>query len=356
MLMSLKKRSMCVLTLVCLMIGLTAVAPARADLGAQDKDKGKKSKKNKADKDKKDDQKPDGNQASDDREGRPILWSEPTDIENRDLFNGIGGAAGAPSPSDKFTFTKRVSSGTSEKIVVDDSKGRSWTVKFGPEAKPETSATRLVWAAGYHVDQDYFVARTHIEGRGGFDVWDVRFERRDDGLKEVGVWSWHTNPFAGARELQGLKTLMALINNWDLKEENNKVSRPDKKSGGDRSERVYYIADLGGTLGSTGSPFRKYPGFGNAPAGSKGDPEAFANQAFIEGVKNGQVVFHYKGKDPKVLEGVTVENARWMGNLMGRLSDKQLSDAFRAGGFSDSEVATYVRAMRNRINQLKGLK
>jgi hypothetical protein len=354
--MSLKKRVVCALAAVCLLIGSTAVAPARAGQGAQDKDKGKKSKKDKADKDTKDDQKSGGDQADEDRGGRPVLWREPTDIESRDLFNGIGGAEGAPNPSDKFTFMKRSSAGTSEKIIVDDSKGRSWTVKFGPEVKPETAATRILWAAGYHVDQNYFVARTHIEGRGGFDVWDVRFERRDDGLKEVGVWSWHSNPFAGTRELQGLKTVMALLNNWDLKEDNNKVSRPDKKSGGDRGERVYYVADLGGTLGSTGSPFRKIPGFANAPAGSKGDPDAFANQVFIDGVKDGHVVFHYKGKDPKVLEGVTVENARWMGDLLGRLSDKQLGDAFRAGGFTDTEVATYVKAMRNRINQLKNLK
>jgi len=57
-----------------------------------------------------------------------------------------------------------------------------------------------------------------------------------------------------------------------------------------------------------------------------------------------------------VLEGVTVENARWMGNLLGRLSDKQLSDAFRSGGFSESEIQVYVRAVRGRINQLKNLK
>ena len=73
-------------------------------------------------------------------------------------------------------------------------------------------------------------------------------------------------------------------------------------------------------------------------------------------VKNGQVVFHYKGKDPKALEGVTVENARWMGDLLGRLSDKQLADAFRAGGFTDAEIITYVKATRGRINQLKNLK
>jgi hypothetical protein len=149
---------------------------------------------------------------------------------------------------------------------------------------------------------------------------------------------------------------MALLNNWDLKVDNNKIIRPDKKSGGDRDVRIYYVADLGGTLGSTGSFFTKLPFFGSAPAGTKGDPVAYSSQIFIDGVRSGQVVFHYKGKDPKVLEGVTVENARWMGNLLGRLSDKQLSDAFRSGGFSDSEVTTYVRAVRSRINQLKNLK
>ena len=359
--MSLKKRLISVIAVVCLMTGLTALAPAHAKYGAQ-KDKGEKSKKQKDGKDKKDkddkkdDKKSGQMDSADERGGRPILWQEPTDIESRDLFNGIGGAQGAPDPSGKFTFKERSSSGTSEKIIVEDDKGREWTVKFGAETKPETAATRIIWAAGYHVDQNYFVKRTRILGRGDFDVWDVRFERRNDGMKEVGLWSWHSNPFLGTRELQGLKILMALINNWDLKEDNNKIARPSKKSGGDRDEQVFYVADLGGTLGSTGSPFRKFPGFGSAPAGSKGDPGAFANQVFIDGVQGGQVKFHYKGKDPKALEGVTVENARWMGNLLGRLSDKQLSDAFRAGGFSEAETATYVGAMRKRIDQLRNLK
>jgi hypothetical protein len=276
-----------------------------------------------------------------------------------DVGGELGGAEGAPDANGKFTFVKRVESGTSEKIHVDDDKGRKWTVKFGPEARPETAASRIVWAAGYHVDQDYFVKRTHIEGRGGFNVWDVRFERRDDGYKEDkegSLWPWVSNPFNGTRELQGLKVLMALLNNWDLKTENNKIVRPDKKSGGNRDTRVYYVADLGGTLGKTGSFFNKLPFFGSAPAGSKGDPNGYSSQPFIIGVKSGQVVFNYKGKDPKALEGITVENARWMGNLLGRLSDKQLSDAFRAGGFGDADVSIYVRAIRDRINQLKNLK
>jgi hypothetical protein len=338
-----KFKAICALMLVCLFVGLTASWPAQAETGAQDKDNGKKVKKN---------QDPEDSIEG----GRAIMWEEPTDIESRDLFHGPGGAEGVPNPSGRFTFVRRSASGTSEKIIVDDDKKRSWTVKFGPESKPEVSASRIVWAAGYHVDQVHFVKQTHIEGRGGFDVWDVRFERRDDGFKELGTWSWLSNPFAGSRELQGLKVVMALINNWDIKDENNKVVRPNKESGRDRTLRVYYVGDLGGTLGSTGNGLRKIPGFGNAPAGSKGQPDSYARQVFIDGVENGIVQFHYKGKSPEVLQGVTVENARWMGNLLGRLSDKQLTDAFRAGGFDDAEVATYVKAVRGRIDQLKNLR
>ena len=31
-------------------------------------------------------------------DARNVLWREPTDIESRDLFNGPGGAEGAPDP------------------------------------------------------------------------------------------------------------------------------------------------------------------------------------------------------------------------------------------------------------------
>ena len=326
------------------------LAATHAYPNPQDKDKAPKAKKDKDDKDKKADD------PASSRDTRPVLWVEPTDIESRDLFYGPGGREGAPDPAGKFKFVRRSTSGTSEKIIVEDDKGRGWTVKFGPEARPETAATRILWAAGYHVDQNYFVARTHIEGRGGFDVWDVRFEARDDGFKEVGLWPWDANPFTGTRELQGLRVLMALLNNWDLKDMNNKIVQPNKESGGDRNLRIYYVADLGATLGSTGSFFSKLPFFSEAPAGSKGVPDSYAGQVFIDSVSGGRVHFHYEGKNGSVIEGISVEHARWMGNLLGRLSDKQLSDAFRAGGFTANEVAVYAQAMRRRIDQLKALK
>ena len=45
-----------------------------------------------------------------------------------------------------------------------------------------------------------------------------------------------------------------------------------------------------------------------------------------------------------------------MGELMARLSDNQIADAFRAGGFDETETAIYVRALRDRIRQLQNLR
>ena len=118
-------------------------------------------------------------------------------------------------------------------------------------------------------------------------------------------------------------------------------------------------------MGATGSFLNQIPflsdlppnrTLGLAPRRGKGDPEAFSREAFIKDVRNGEVVFnHERKRGRRVLKGVTVENARWMGNLLARLSDKQLTDAFRSGGFNDSETAIYVRTMRERITQLQEL-
>jgi hypothetical protein len=287
-------------------------------------------------------------------EGHPVLW-RPAAIGSLDLFYGPGGRAGAPNLSDKFTFIGRDAKGSQLKIYVKDGENRGWIVKFGPEARPETTATRIVWAMGYHTDDDYFVRRVHIEGWQGEAV-NVRFKRRHDGFKHVGLWTWEHNPFNGTRELDGLKVLMALLDNWDLKYTNNKVLRPDKKNPKDPDERIYYVSDLGASFGKTGALARKLHFPGDPPAGTKDRPDQYAHESFINGVGNGAVHFHYAGKDPSALRGIPVENARWMGMLLGRLSEKQLTDAFRAGGYDKSEISMLVHAMRQRITELRELR
>jgi hypothetical protein len=290
----------------------------------------------------------------------PVLWQDPGEIEHRDLFYGPGGRAGSPDLAGKFTYVRDQPTGFQKKIIVKDDQGRTWTVKFGPEARPETVASRIVWAVGYHANQDYFVKEARIEGYSEPVIYNVRFQRRDDGYKTIGNWSWESNPFVGTRELDGLKTLMALISNWDLKELNNKVERP----GDDGEPLIYYVSDLGATFGRTKSGYGGIPFTGDVPADrgpgkrkAKGDPEAYASEKFITEKRNGQIKFYLgRTRGRRLLKNVSVENAHWIGSLLARLSVEQLSDAFRAGGFSDGEVKSYVNTIRQRIQELVELK
>lgn len=286
-------------------------------------------------------------------DGHPVLWNQPASIENLDLFYGPGSREDAPDPSGKFYYAGGDKKGTQKKIYVKDDKGREWIVKFGEEARPETVATRIVWAMGYHADQDYFVAQVHIDGLARPDAVNVSFKRRHYGYEEVGLWDWEHNPFVGTRELDGLKALMVFLGNWDLKSSNNWVVRPDSKGSENPDDRIYYVEDLGATFGTTGSfehdlhlPF-------HPAAGTKDQPYDYADEPFIEGVTGGTVQFHYKGKDPAVVKGISVANAQWMGGMLARLSQKQLIDAFRAGGYGDGEIAALLPAIKDRIRELQ---
>ena len=337
------------LTTICLLIGLTLSNAARADLGAQKDSQGVSRKQPKENS-----QRPDSEEGIN---GVPVMWEDPVDLESRDLFYGIGGQKGEPDPSDKFVFIKEDTGGHAKKIHVKDGKGREWRVKFGLEPRPETAATRIIWAVGYHADQAYYVRHARIEGYVEPDVSDVRFERDDDGYKKAGRWDWNSNPFVGTRELDGLKTLMALLNNFDLKGDNNKIIRPGKKKPSESAKLIYFVSDLGATLGSTGHWFTGLPVLGELPLGNKGVANQFAEHRFIDGVSKGEVQFHMQRRRAnRALQAVKVENARWMGGLLARLSDKQLTDAFRAGGFDETETFTYVRALCDRIKQLQNLK
>jgi hypothetical protein len=65
-----------------------------------------------------------------------------------DLVNGVGDKAHVPSPAGRFTFAGEDDTATSPKFDVTDEAGVVWKVKLGDESKPETAATRFLWAAG----------------------------------------------------------------------------------------------------------------------------------------------------------------------------------------------------------------
>jgi hypothetical protein len=286
-------------------------------------------------------------------QGTPVLWREPADIATRDLFLGPGGEAMKPDLS-KVTFVKEETGGYSPKFRVKDGAGKTWVAKLGKEAQPETAAVRLIWAAGYVTEVSYLVPCAKIEGAprpkkdvarcegGGFT--NVRFEARPDEWERLDEWGWKQNPFNGTKELQGLVVLMAMLNNWDLKDSNNKVIYVPGEAG-QPGELRYVISDLGATLGKTGNFFTR----------SRNKPEDFVKAKFIKGVEGGRVDFNYTGKSATLFDGITVEQASWLGGLLSQLSDQQISDAFRAANYSPEDVAALTRAFRVRINELTSI-
>lgn len=275
--------------------------------------------------------------------GTPVLWRDHGDASALDLFRGTG----MRPDLRRLTFLKEEKGGWSTKYRVRDASGRVWVAKIGKEAQSETAAARLLWAAGYMTEMVYLAPRATIPGRGTFT--NVRFEARPENIKRSGDWKWDENPFAGTRELQGLKVLMVLLNNWDTKDENNIILEVDGRRG---RELRYAISDLGATLGDTG----KWPLLWRFTR-SRNDPEGYRGDKLIDEVKDdGHVDFEFSGKKRGMFNDITVEEARWAGGLLARLSDRQLADAFRAANYTPAQIRTLTRAARSRIDQLVRLR
>ena len=52
------------------------------------------------------------------------------------------------------------------------------------------------------------------------------------------------------------------------------------------------------------------------------------------------------------MQNVSVENARWIGALLAKLSEKQLQDAFRAANYDEQTASGFIAVIRDRISQL----
>jgi hypothetical protein len=50
-----------------------------------------------------------------------------------------------------------------------------------------------------------------------------------------------------------------------------------------------------------------------------------------------------------------VAQAEWLGQILSQLSDKQISDAFRAANYSPQEIDMLTKSVRDRINELVAL-
>jgi hypothetical protein len=142
-----------------------------------------------------------------------------------------------------------------------------------------------------------------------------------------------------------------------LKDENNAIRQEDGKT-------VYLVSDLGATFGTPGMiwPLEK----------AKGNLDKYARSKFVRGTTMESVDFSTPARPrftilvnpPEYLRRIHLEwigrdipraDARWLGQLLARLSPGQIEDAFRAAGYSDAEGHAFTRVLRERIATLADL-
>ena len=297
--------------------------------------------------------------------GKLLLWQDPGDIKAKNLFLGAGNGDKAQLP---VKFDKEDMEAHSPKFDVTDAAGVKWKVKLGPEAQPEPVASRILWALGYFANDNYFTPDLQVEGlprleRGSeFEkkdhVKNVRLQIHQLGKKD-GDWKWRDNPFKDSREFNGLRVMMALLRNWDLKDDNNAIYV--EKDG----TEIYMVTDVGSTFGMAG---RSY-----TDAMSKNNLGRYEKAKFIDKIKDDYVDFNFPTHAP-LLYAIFAPNfffhvrhnkwighhiprsdAKWIGGLLAQLTHDQIRDAFRAGGYTPEQIEAYSQILEERIAELNKL-
>jgi hypothetical protein len=137
--------------------------------------------------------------------------------------------------------------------------------------------------------------------------------------------------------------MMALLNNWDLKDANNKIIYAEGSGGA--GELRYVISDLGATFGKTGGPI----------AHSRNEPKKYIKTGFVSKIEGDRVKFDYHGKMGSLFNHITIEQAKWIGDILAQLSEEQVKDAFRAANYTPEEVEGLAQEVLARINALHNL-
>jgi hypothetical protein len=295
-----------------------------------------------------------------------VIWRDPGDMASLNLLYGAGGKEAAPNPNGRFVFVKEDLQATSPKFDVKDDQGIEWRVKLGQEAQSETAATRFLWAAGYFVDEGYYLPSLKVTGlpklqRGGNSVsadgtvHRAQLERRSKEVKKLGHWDWFDNPFLDTQEFNGLRVMMSLLNNWDLSTPNNSIYEIG-------AERRYVVSDVGATFGNTGNSFTRSKSMPREYAATKSMGKA--TPGFIDFVLHSRPFFlsainvpNYRDRTrmEQITKHIPYADARWLGHRLAMLSEEQIRDGFRAASYTPEEIEVYTQAVRKRIAELDAL-
>jgi hypothetical protein len=281
------------------------------------------------------------------------IWEDPGPIEQLDLFWGNGRADRIPVGP--FTFLAEDTSGTNPKAHVRDANGVKWGVKWDEEVHAEVAATRLAWAMGLRVEENYYVEtgmmvfpggqRPSLQRIGSFidkqgNFQPARFARVALDQRTKGEWTFGENPLTSDGGYSVLVLMNVIMANWDAKDSNNKLLSVSETAG---DTDWYMVGDYGACFGKMGgmmshTKYRLKDYVGNPPV--------------VKSVNGGMVSLEFKGQNASAHAFVPISGARFFANRAAKLTAAQIEDAFRAAGARDPELHGFAQAVYGRIREV----
>jgi hypothetical protein len=208
-----------------------------------------------------------------------------------------GPNTGNPPDFSTVTITKAKPSGVTPGMMVKDASGESYLIKFDGagylnlQSGAETISTKILYAAGYNVPENYvaYIDPKHLQIGDKVQITDAttgkkrnltqddvddmlqRVAKTPDGrcrvlaskvlkgkpkgpFPQVGMRMDDPNdliPHEHRRELRGLRVIASWINNWDLKEAQSLDMYVEE---GGRKFLRHYLLDFGASLGADDRP------------------------------------------------------------------------------------------------------
>lgn len=139
-----------------------------------------------------------------------------------------------------------------------------------------------------------------------------------------------------------------LTSNWDNKDRRDTTTNTAivRQGSGPTARFAYLVTDWGASMRKWGNFFTR----------EKWDCAGYAEQTpkFIRGIEDGHVKFGFSGKhDGDFKDDITISDVRWIMKYIGRLTNSQLRSGLRASGATTHEEQCFVRAIDERIRQLR---
>jgi hypothetical protein len=181
-------------------------------------------------------------------------------------------------------------------------------------------------------------------------------QEKEKNVKSIGAWDWNRIGHAERRELRGAALLSGWLNWYDSRWDNTRLKFLETPNG---LELRHYISDLGSVLGRAKDFLTS----------KSGDVDAFP-WGFTELIETWERVypnrevplikvyrftfkkFHLAYDDNNAFREMTMDDARWMGRMIAQITEKQITEALVASGFSSAQVRLYVEKLVARRDRM----